>query len=78
MKPRLAPNLKAKELTNNIYQPLGHLMCHVSSNQMWEYAKERAKEHVELIIEETPMYTGNLNPNWQYWNEVKNELNTTP
>jgi len=78
MKPRLAPRLKAKELTNNIYQPLGYLNCHVSSGEMWEYSKERAREHVKLLLEELPMYTGELNPNWKYYNDVLTELNTMP
>ena len=70
--------VKAKEIINNIYQPLGHLHCMVGSDTMWEYAKGRAKEHVDNIIEVIPMYTGNLNPKWKYWNDIRNELNTMP
>lgn len=29
---------------------------------------------VEEILQAIPMYTGNLNPTWKYWNEVKEEL----
>lgn len=38
-------------------------------------AIECAKITVDEIIENTPMYLGNLNPKWSFWQEVKNELN---
>ena len=28
----------------------------------------------EEILKEIPMYTGNLNPKWKYWQEVKEEI----
>ena len=78
MKPRLAAKLQAKKMVNMIYQPMGKLMCHVSSDEMWNFAKERAKEELDLLISEIPMYQGNLNPNWKYWNDVIGELNELP
>ena len=33
-----------------------------------------AKTCVNEIIDDIPMYLGNLNPKWYYWNEVKKEL----
>ena len=29
---------------------------------------------VEETLQATLMYTGNLNPTWKYWNDVKEEL----
>jgi hypothetical protein len=29
---------------------------------------------VEEILSTIPMYTGNINPSWSYWDEVKEEL----
>ena len=29
---------------------------------------------VEYIMKSTPMYTGNLNPIWKLWDDVKKEL----
>ena len=37
-------------------------------------AKQCASICVEEILKAIPMYTGNLNPTWKYWNEVKQEL----
>ncbi|QQO97008.1 hypothetical protein Nekkels1_1 [Cellulophaga phage Nekkels_1] len=45
---------------------------------MWEWAKQRAKEQLKELIEEIPMYQGNLNPKWKYWNDVIGELNELP
>lgn len=42
----------AKELVNTFYQPLGHLKCQCSSNEMWEYAKARAIEWCDAFIKE--------------------------
>ena len=64
----------AKKLVNDIYQPLGFLSCNVSNNTMWDWAKERAKEQVDLIKSEISMYVGNLNPKWKYWDDVRKKL----
>lgn len=44
--------MNAKDLINGFYQPLGFLKCGVSSDQMWEYAKQRAIEHLTAMIAE--------------------------
>ena len=38
-------------------------------------AVENAKIAVEDIIKVIPMYVGNLNPLWKYWDDVRTELN---
>ena len=38
-------------------------------------AVENAKIAVEEILKVIPMYVGNLNPQWKFWDEVKTELN---
>ncbi len=38
-------------------------------------AYECAKIAVEEIISVIPMYIGNLNPKWKFWDDVKTELN---
>lgn len=37
----------------------------------WWRAKETAQFYVNEILSNTPMYTGNLNPKWKFWNDVK-------
>jgi len=75
---RMQPKEKAKQLVNKIYQPMGHLGCSKSSDEMWNWAKERVKEQLKELIAEIPMYQGDLNPKWMYWNGVLGELNDTP
>lgn len=41
---------KANELVNKIYQPLGYLKYNASSGEMWQYASDRAIEHVDEIL----------------------------
>jgi len=50
---------EAKSMVNKIYQPLGHLRCMVSSDEMWEYAKGRAIEITEHFIEKMPEGSAN-------------------
>jgi hypothetical protein len=78
MKPRLDPRLQAKKMTNAVYQPMGKLMCHVSSDEMWNWAKERVAEQLELIISEIPTDQENINPNWKYWDDVRKQLKDLP
>ncbi len=68
----------AKSIVNKIYQPLGHLRCMVSSDEMWEYAKARAIEQVDRMLEEIPMNTGNLNHKWEKWSDIKAEIESMP
>lgn len=74
MGPKLTPRLQAKKMVNTIYQPMGKLMCHISNDEKWVWAKERVTEQLELLISEIPMYQGNLNPKWKYYDDVRSEL----
>jgi len=67
-----------KVMVNRIYQPMGKLIIHQSSDEMWEWAKDRVREEIEILINEIPMYTGNLNPNWKYWDNVRSEIEKLP
>lgn len=75
---QLSEKDQARELVNSIYQPLGFLSCIASSDQMWEWAKDRAKEQLDLMLDQIPMYQGNLNPKWKYWDDVRKELRQLP
>lgn len=66
--------MTGKELINSFYQPLGHLKCGVSEGELWEYAKSRALEVADMVIAEEPMYTGNLNPKWKKWTDIRKEI----
>lgn len=68
----------AQELVNKFYQPLGLLRCSVSADEMWKYAKARALDVAEMFIEQEPMYTGNLNPRWDKWTKIRNEIIAMP
>lgn len=66
--------MTGKELINLFYQPLGHLRCGVSSDELWKYAVSRALEVCSMMLEEHPMYTGNLNPKWKKWDDLRKEV----
>lgn len=77
---------KAKELVNSFYQPLGLLHCQVSSNQMWEHAKQCAIIAVDEIIKSSPhlpvddeMYYENHHDRADdannFWQSVKQSIN---
>lgn len=70
--------IKARSIVNKIYKPLAYLGCCGSNDKMWEYAKARAIEQVEQILEVIPMYTGNLNPKWKKWNDIKELIQLMP
>ena len=59
---------KAKELTEVMY-------AWNQTESAIVAAKECAIIVVDQIIKEIPMYTGNLNPKWEYWQAVKDEIN---
>ena len=40
---------------------------------LWQ-ARKCALIAANEILDNTPMYTGNLNPKWKFWNDVKLEL----
>ena len=65
---------KSKEMINMIYQPLGNLSLNENSETMWNWSKLRAIENVRIIKKEVPMYLGNLNPLWLFWDNVEKEI----
>lgn len=64
----------AKDLANNIYQSLGTLNVNETTTNMWEWAKERAKEQVWLIIESLSTDRKQL----AYWEEVEQAITNLP
>lgn len=66
--------MTGKELINKFYQPLGLLRCAVPSDELWKYAVSRALEVCGMMLEEQPMYTGNLNPRWKKWDDLRKEV----
>jgi len=66
--------VKAKELINKFYQPLGKLSCGVNSDTMWEHAKQRALETCKIMLEEHSCYTLN-DGRWVYWAQIEIEVN---
>ncbi|PCJ57947.1 MAG: hypothetical protein COA65_08790 [Rhodospirillaceae bacterium] len=66
-----------KEKAKELYFAFDKYTYHgrVSLEENKESAKQCALIAVEEIIKVVPMYTGNLNPNWKYWEKVKDEIN---
>lgn len=63
----MTPKEKAEELIDKF-------TWHPRSVISMSRAKQSAIICVDEIIAETAMYTGNLNPKWEFWNEVKKEI----
>ena len=61
---------QAKEMVNKVYQPLGYLKCHVSSDEMWEYAKARCIEFQEQLSNK--LNEGSIA--WLETNELKDAI----
>jgi hypothetical protein len=59
------PDYKAKEIFDKFYLVCGKM----------DESRKCAIILAEEIISLTPMYTGNLNRQWQYWTDVRHELN---
>jgi len=62
---------KAKHLINKNYQPLGYLGVgkNHNSQQMWDYAKDRARECVDEILN---ICLSDISK--YFWQEVKQEI----
>ena len=60
----MTPKEKAKELIEKY--------TFINGNSF--FAKDCAMIAVDEILKAIPMYTGNLNQTWKYYNEVKSEL----
>ena len=59
---------------NSIYLAFKKLKCTNTDQEKWEWSKAIAAKNVSEILDITPMYIGNLNPIWKYWNSVITEL----
>ncbi len=53
-------SLKAKEIVNSFYQPLGRLSCNVSNNAMWEHAKKNAIFLVNALLNRDKLWIEKL------------------
>jgi hypothetical protein len=69
------PKEKALELIEKFVEPARKYKLKRPLFSERRQALEAAIICVDQVIEVIPMYTGNLNPKWKYWNEVKNHLN---
>jgi hypothetical protein len=71
----MSPEEKAKELVEKF-----NFICHIDSDGFGDYYETKHNREqcaliaVAEILKETPMYTGNLNPKWVYWNRVMDEI----
>ena len=66
----MSPKDKARELVNKFYK----LQIKNRKNPNWEDAVEQAEFLCDQVLSVIPMYTGNLNPKWKFWDETKNQL----
>lgn len=69
---------QAKDLVNKFYQPLGMLSCGVSSNKMWEYSKERAREMVASNMAAIESVSNGMHENltqYQHQKKILEEIN---
>ena len=76
----MTPKEKANELIEK-FKP--NVYCYYGSGMLSNtydddtavyYSKQCAIIAVDEILKAIPMYTGNLNQTWKYYNEVKTEL----
>ena len=80
MEPKAKAKAKAKELVDKFmpymycYMGSGMLSNDYDINVALSYAKKGAIIAVTEMLENTPMYTGNLNPKWDFYNKVKKEV----
>ncbi len=75
---------KAKAIVQEIYQPMGLINCGINSNEMWTWAKCRALEVVEQIVEALRITTSHctlrkldqheVNNDFTYWQQVHDEI----
>ena len=66
------PEEKAKELIKKfgLKFPMAS-----PDNFICKQAKECALIATNEVIDNIPMYTGNLNPKWKFWDDVRTVLN---
>ena len=77
----MSPKEKAYELIGkfipyceNYVYPKSNQEGEFKNNPQFENAKKCAIIAVTEMLAITPMYTGNLNPKWDYYDKVKKEL----
>lgn len=71
----MTPEEKAKELTNNfINNVIWQLEDDTTTFLILHEAKQCALICIDEVLENIPMYTGNLNPKWKFFNDVKEEI----
>lgn len=67
--------MEAKQKAREIWMKFFQKEIELTGNGNGENAYQYAKICVDEILSETPMYTGNRNPKWDYWQSVKQEIN---
>lgn len=76
----MTPEEKAKELIAKFYDQIEDfpvqcgMYCQGGSINIIGLSKQCAGIAVEEIIKVPPMYTGSLNPVWEYWQQVKQQI----
>ena len=65
---------KITQLSNQEMKARAMVLSFLSLGIPFETAKQCALIAVEEILKAVPMYTGNLNPTWEFWNQVKTEI----
>lgn len=79
----MTPEEKAKDLFNKMLEHCWYNTFPTDrygvSRKVTTYRDNEAKQCALIatneIIENIPMYTGNLNPKWKYWDDVRTALN---
>lgn len=67
----MTPKEKIHELCTNFKNIPSNSFYYAMS---WEMSKECAIITVNEILKIIPMYTGSLNPEWEFWYQVKKDL----
>jgi len=67
--------MEAKEKAIELYEKMYiNVPFTYSENEIHETARQFALIAVDEVLKVIPMYVGQLNPKWNYWNEVKQEI----
>lgn len=66
--------MTAKQKAIELFNKFNKIKMSVSVPLQKKRANQCALIAVNEILKVTPMYIGNLNPLWKFWEDVKNEL----